>query len=74
MVKPKKLALRAAEEELEIVMKSLARKQAELQAVEDKLDALDRELKRMEKKKKIWKKMQKFVSKKSIELKSYWAV
>ena len=47
----RRVALRAAEEELEIVMKSLARKQAELQAVEDKLDALDRELKRMEKKK-----------------------
>ena len=51
VVKPKKIALRAAEDELAVVMKSLAKKQAELQAVEDKLDALDRELKRMEKKK-----------------------
>ena len=51
VVKPKKIALKEAEDALEIVMKGLRLKQAELQAVEDKLEALDQELKQMEKKK-----------------------
>ena len=51
VVKPKKIALKQAEDDLEVVMKGLRLKQAELQAVEDKLDALDQELKRMEQKK-----------------------
>ncbi|KAK3235325.1 hypothetical protein CYMTET_54468 [Cymbomonas tetramitiformis] len=51
VVRPKKLALAEAEDELAVVMAALSVKQEELQAVVDKLDALDNSLQQAKAKK-----------------------